>query len=415
MCDTLSITAGWSKSGVTFFAKNSDRSPNEPHLILRAPGMNHSTGSFVQCTYINIPQVERTHEMILYKPSWIWGAEMGVNDARVAIGNEAVFTKARRGAPSLTGMDTLRLALERADTAASAVEIMIRLLEEYGQGGNCGFDKEFYYDNSFLAADPREAYVLETSGKNYAVIEVNDRYAISNRLSIGANHSARGGVTPGEDFSRRFTEPVFSHFSAAKARRNQVMEQLTPSTGACDLMKVLRSHDPGVSEREFKRGTVGSVCMHAGGLIGDHTTGSLVAVLRPEKPVTLWSTGSSTPCISAYKPVFWNSDAAPVFNDSELSLAYWLKREQLHRAVIAGKIDVGALRGRIRDLETEWLSREDKIMSADVPDTNELAALSADADRQEQALIDEVHDGNWRDIKIKGRHTRYWSKKNSKL
>jgi len=411
----MSIKADWSESGVTFFAKNSDRSTNEPHLVLRVPVMTYAESSTVQCTYISIPQVERTREVILYKPSWIWGAEMGVNDARVAIGNEAVFTKARKGPPSLTGMDILRLALERAGTAAHAVEIMIRLLEDYGQGGNCGFDKEFYYDNSFLAADPREAYVLETSGKNYAVNEVKDRYAISNRLSIGANHFARGGVTPGEDFSKRFTEPVFSHFSAAKTRRCQVMEQLTRSTGAHDLIGILRSHDPDVSGREFKRGTVSSVCMHAGGLIGDHTTGSLIAALRPEKPVTLWSTGSSTPCISAYKPVFWNSDAAPVFSDPEKSLDYWLKREQIHRAVIAGKIDASALRSRIRSLEAEWLSREAEIMSPDIPDVNELAALSMDADKQEQALIDEYYNENWRDIKIKGRYTRYWNRKNSRL
>jgi len=54
-------------------------------------------------------------------------------------------------------------------------------------------------------------------------------------------------------------------------------------------------------------------------------------------------------------------------------------------------------------------------MSADVPDVNELAALSADADRQEQVLIDEYYSENWRDIKIKGRYTHYWGQKNSKL
>jgi len=155
--------------------------------------------------------------------------------------------------------------------------------------------------------------------------------------------------------------------------------------------------------------------MHAGGLIGDHTTGSLVTVLRQEKPMTLWSTGSSTPCISAFKPVFWNSDAAPMFSDPELSMAYWLRREQLHRAVIAGKADVKAVRGRIHDLESEWLLSEERIMCANVPDATELAALSADADKQEQALIDEFYDENWRDIESTGRYARYWNRKNSRL
>jgi len=411
----MSIVADWSNDKITYFAKNSDRSPNEPHLILRVPGEQHAPGSMIQCTYISVPQAEYTRETILYKPSWIWGAEMGVNDSRVAIGNEAVFTKAKRGEPALTGMDLLRLALERADTAASAVEIMIDLLETYGQGGNCGFDKEFFYDNSFLAADPREAYVLETSGKRYAVLKVNDRYAISNRLSIGRDHIARSGLAQGEDFAGRFTEPVYSHFACGKERRRQAMGCLSPDTDAAGLMKALRNHNAGLSGREFSRGSVGSVCMHAGGSIGDHTTGSLVAVLRQDKPITLWSTGSSTPCISSFKPVFWNSSAAPVFTDAAPSQEYWLRREHIHRAIIAGKIEAAILRDRIRELETGWLQREEKIMSADIPDASELADFSADCDKEEQALIDEFYVENWRDIHGKNRYARYWMLKNEKL
>jgi len=89
----------YSTDGLAYFAKNSDRSPNEPLLTLRVPAANHKPDTMLQCTYIAIPQVKHTREIIICKPSWMWGAEMGVNDARVAIGNEAVFTKARRGKP----------------------------------------------------------------------------------------------------------------------------------------------------------------------------------------------------------------------------------------------------------------------------------------------------------------------------
>ena len=74
-----------------------------------------------------------------------------------------------------------------------------------------------------------------------------------------------------------------------------------------------------------------------------------------------------------------------------------------------------ALRGRIRDLEAEWLESEQKIMSADVPDMAELAALSADAAKNEQAMIDYFYDDSWRDIKTGGRYARFWSEKNKKL
>ena len=58
MCDTFGLPAGYSKSGITFFAKNSDRSPTEPHLVIRVPGEKHPAGVVTACTYISIPQVE---------------------------------------------------------------------------------------------------------------------------------------------------------------------------------------------------------------------------------------------------------------------------------------------------------------------------------------------------------------------
>jgi len=412
----MCVLSDWTSDGTTYFAKNSDRSPNEPHLVLHVPSIHHPSGSTVNCTYINIPQVNYTREMILFKPSWIWGAEMGINESRVVIGNEAVFTKSKKKTPSLIGMDILRLALERADSAASAIDVMIYLLETYGQGGNCGFDHQFFYDNSFLAADPKEAFVLETSGKKYAVIRVEGKYAISNRLTIGNNHIKRGSaVGPNDDFSKKYTEPVYSFFSAAKTRRQQVMDKLTPSIDAEGLIEILRNHNPNLKGREFSRGCVDSVCMHAGGLIGDHTTGSMVAVFRPDKPVTLWCTGASTPCISAFKPAFWPCTSAPVFSEPTQSMEYWLKREHIHRAVIAEKIDEAVISSRIRLMEDEWFMREKRIMAGKKPNAGLLASLTHEAAWQEQKLIDELYTHQWWDIRRKGRYAKYWREKNKTL
>ena len=77
--------------------------------------------------------------MLGSRPAWIWGFEHGLNEAGVAIGNEAVWTTLdAAGAPeALIGMDLVRLGLERATTAAEAVEVMTALLERHGQGGSC--------------------------------------------------------------------------------------------------------------------------------------------------------------------------------------------------------------------------------------------------------------------------------------
>lgn len=64
---------------------------------------------YLQCTYIEVEQVWKTHAVILSRPSWLWGAEMGANELGVCIGNEAVWTKEPVGeGEALLGMDLLR-------------------------------------------------------------------------------------------------------------------------------------------------------------------------------------------------------------------------------------------------------------------------------------------------------------------
>lgn len=131
MCDTIAIVR---KDG-TYFAKNSDRDPNEAQYLEWNARQRHDSGAKVKCTWIEIPQVEETNATLLSKPFWIWGAEMGTNEHGVCIGNETVFTKTKNESkPGLIGMDLLRLALERADTAQNACEVIVSLLEQYGQG-----------------------------------------------------------------------------------------------------------------------------------------------------------------------------------------------------------------------------------------------------------------------------------------
>lgn len=84
MCDTMVALPGCTGDGSLLFAKNSDREPNEPHIIVRVPRRRFKAGESVKCTYISIDNIAEgellTNEVILFKPSWIWGAEMGVNE-----------------------------------------------------------------------------------------------------------------------------------------------------------------------------------------------------------------------------------------------------------------------------------------------------------------------------------------------
>ena len=110
---------------------------------------------------------------------------MGANEHGVVIGNEAVWTAEPYAETGLLGMDLVRLGLERAATSAEALQLIVDLMEEYGQGGNCAEHFNFSYHNSYLIADNNEAWVLETAGRYWVAEKITSgTRSISNSLSI---------------------------------------------------------------------------------------------------------------------------------------------------------------------------------------------------------------------------------------
>lgn len=349
MCDTMYVNNGSGR----FFAKNSDRSCNEPNLTLFVEAADYPRdcmGGYgqVRCTYISIPQVAHTNAMVLVKPSWLWGAEMGVNDKGLVIGNEAVFTKSKgKKEKNLIGMDYLRLALERCDDVESALQLITAMLVKYGQGGNCGFDKNFFYDNSYLLAYGEKAVILETCGREYKTREIDGFGNISNRLSIEDN-----------DFAKRNSDILFTTFSGSLERSSQAKCAISKATSVADVIKALSQHEEGMSdEKLFAKGSVKSVCMHQSSL-GDHTTGSFIFDFNTG---VAWVSGCSTPCLAIFKPVLFGEIIPPVFSDENQSLDYWLTREYLVRAIYGGSIDLAEYRTKRAKLQEKMLKEYDLL------------------------------------------------------
>jgi secernin len=404
MCDTLVVLGQYCKNGKTLFAKNSDRDPDEVQNIVFLPGGHHSNSDKVKCTYIEVPQVEETYDLILSQPFWMFGGEMGANKHGLVIGNEAVFTTEPLKSSGLLGMDMIRLALERQKSAKKALDFIITLLDTFGQGGGCGYhDRTFNYHNSFLIADPDSAYILETAGEHWVWKQITDNYSISNILTIETRYD---GISPNAISAaikkgRCKSESEFNfkkcyiarglnmntikskggmgehrrllHFDQACALR------LAKNAQVSDMINILRSHHPLKSNNKGLNvynpatiGTNGDVCWHAGSALlrPSQSTNSFIAEI--DKNITsVWTTVGSAPCIQMFRPLYLfrdlkNTIPSDIKSGNEIfdEQAMWWLNERLHRNVLLDYPKrTQAYFPERNKLEKEYLAKTDEVLS----------------------------------------------------
>lgn len=276
MCDLLCALPS-ATGGATLFAKNSDRPPEEPQMFGWIPA--RLDDGEAQTTWVKVEaHPAPTHGVFGSRPTWGWGLEQGVNEAGVAAGNATIYTTLDpRSAPDgLTGMDIVRLVLERCSHAHEGVELIERLLATVGQGGSGHADVHRPYWSSFLIADPRSAYVVETSGNTMEVEEVTWTRATSNRTTIFSFDAAH----------RHPSQPVETLVDPRLLASERVLARAPVTVRA--LQAHLASHEGGDDGW--------TVCMHVDG--PEHreaTTAAMVAELRAgASPVVHHLTGS--PC-----------------------------------------------------------------------------------------------------------------------
>jgi len=319
-CDTIVALADAAADGVVLFGKNSDRPPGEPQAPVMIERATHPAGASVRCQYVTIPQVRETARVLGSRPTWLWGFEMGLNEHGVAIGNETIFAHEAPASVGLMGMDLVRLGLERGRTAAEALDIIVRLVEEYGQGGSGYRDMDWPYNNSFLIADPVEAWILEAAGRQWAARRATATDSISNHVSIGADWDRLGAATAAR--ARECGLAVAEPFDFALAYRDATMVPPVLSSGRlrrsrqllCEdrgrhtltsLRRVLGDHD--ATGACFARGAAPdqeqfyTICMHEG---PSRTAMAMVVALEPSPalPRTMWL-AFGRPCTSVWFPL----------------------------------------------------------------------------------------------------------------
>lgn len=376
MCDTIVALPSATASGGVLFGKNSDRERNEAQAVEFFPAADYPADATLVCTHIDIPQIRHTHATLLCRPFWLWGAEMGANEHGVVIGNEAVHPRYMTPRdPGLIGMDLLRLGLERAATAAAAVDVIIALLEQYGQGGNCGHMSERFYNNSFIVADPTEAFVLETAGYDWAVQRAAGTRAISNAYSIERGYDR---ISPAlRDRLDGLPVSALTNLNQDSrgqgrlrcARSTALLRAKTGTIGLADMKAVLRDHgtddDSDWHPADAVRRTV---CMHAAeDERGGQTVNAMVSELIGNQAVH-WVTGTAAPCLSIFKPVLPNRpipNHGPRPTDQADSDSLWWRHERMHRAMLTHFTENhAAIRAERDTLEAKFRAQIAAVMAS---------------------------------------------------
>lgn len=372
MCDTMAAVGSATSDGGVLFGKNSDRDYAEAQYLEWVPAARHAAGEKLRLTYKVIDQARETNGVLLSKPHWIWGGEIGANSHGLVIGNEAIFSQiAASMTEGIIGMDYLRLGLERATNVDEAIDVITALLRQYGQGGNCGFRRDIAYHNSFMIADLHNAKVLETVDREWVVASVRDYYAISNAMTIEDAFDARSttlearaaeaglGLNP-TSFAFKSVFEDDSMTASGEYRRHRADTLLGERNGylqSADFFRILRDHKEGPPIDIYPGARI---CAHRRENPLGQTTGSWVASLGADRAVH-WVTGTAAPCTGIFKPLILGAGLpvhGPKPGAKEDGASLWWRHEQLRRRLDEAEPNVRAAFTEERDaLEAQFLEK----------------------------------------------------------
>jgi hypothetical protein len=356
MCDTFHLPSGDQR----FFGKNSDRNPKEVQVVRHIAQRKPSDSAIVGGRRLCVP--DAGYAMVLACPTWMEGAEMGINEKGVAIGNEAVFSKFPAAPDGVLGMDFLKAALMAAGNAVEARDALIALTEGHEQGGNGALKGKLVYDNSYLISGFDGAYILETAGKRWAWRELDGPAVISNSYSITADYkrldpASRKSIAPVNErmacldeadagrladkeswkayVQKGFKPRLMAWLSAGDARRAAIEPALLAAAdtgGRQAAFSILRAH--GLSDPATP-GKGRNVCCHDRDLWGNASTASML-VERGSDPsrFVAWFTAASYPCSNLFKPILFDGGFKNLWDgfdtDGEV---YWKSRRETLRRV----------------------------------------------------------------------------------
>jgi hypothetical protein len=374
--------------GQTFFGQNL-HGPNQVSAqICLKPGRDFAPGELCGIPDLVVPQVRHTQTVLGLQAQNSSGYRAGLNSARVAAGCLPLEVRLRGNQPGLTGPDLVRLVLERSRSAHQGMEVLVALLDRFGQGSATDDDYTSGCDHAFLIADPRETIWIETAGKHWVAQEIGAVRALASsrtirqdwdRISPALSDFVIGaGAWPADgskiDFVDAIGDAPEQHPRAFK-RWGRAMLLLEEQNGHIDsavVRRLLRDHgedNEGLWMPSIDQTSRGA-CRHAGMLAGSATQASFIATLTEHSvaaPVAWVAFGP--PCRSVYFPfVVTNRLPESLTSSGPESLADQFRRVQ---GTIAARPEVWPeMRDAFDRLQVEFDHCVEEFAASAVPTPN---------------------------------------------
>jgi hypothetical protein len=360
MCDIIFVK---NNDGTSIVGKNSDRPYLESQELVFLT-MKDDESHYVKTTYIKIPKYKRRYSIILAKPFWMWGGEMGINECGLVVCNVALFSKRKfkRENSGLLGMDMIRIALETSENSEEALNKIIELVETYGQDANSSYRSVFLYDNAFLIADGTSAFYLETVDKSWAFRKVHKTESFSNTFSIENEYDEiftdKLQINMGSkiNFKKRNEDLLFSIAAGGIIRQRRTMKLLREKSSheitAKDIAEILRDH---------KGFLTWSICMHYKPIVCPAETANSFIVEFKSEPI-IWITGGPHPCMSIYKPFSFSNFQK---YQNIFSHEAWFYKLNFNREIMKNKKNRNKFQEKIQELQNQLFHMMGKEKSAD--------------------------------------------------
>jgi secernin len=305
-------------------------------------------------------------------------------------------------------MDFVRLGLERGRSAREAKEVITGLLEQYGQGGIAVRGTDRRYHNSYIIADPKEAWVLETSGRHWVAKRITTGAAISNVVtieddwddaSVGIQQHARdrgwwlGSPNQKLNFRDAFEDAELRNLTEPRYLASCAFLERSQSITAPAMKRHLRDHFDGGAVNVVYPGRPRTICVHPAEYLSS-TAASLVVELRPgaNEPIVAWCS-MATPCTGVFLPVVLGTplpEPMGAGTESQMDGSLWWTMRHLQRLVDRNPVELTPI---VQRQWSEWEAELESNVDRE-PEAlrGQLSSLVAELMHRTDQLIGDLHE-----------------------